>query len=527
MDRRTFIRLASSSVAAATWSARASAASASKRPNIVVILADDMGYSDIGCYGSEIHTPNLDRLAAEGLRFSQFYNAARCCPTRASLLTGLYPHQAGMGGMVSRPGKSAPEGPYQGYLNQTCVTIAEVLRASGYRTYMSGKWHVGEAPEYWPRKRGFDRYFGLISGASSYWEILEQKGRERVMARDDARFTPEPGDFYMTDAFSDYAVQCLEEHQGSEDPFFLYLAFTAPHWPLHAWPEDIAKYKGTYTQGWDQLRKQRYKRMVELGIIDPKWALSPRDDQVPAWATEENKEDWDLRMAVYAAMIDRMDQGIGRVLASLEKMGVAENTLVLFLSDNGGCHEGVAKRRLNRPGTRPGERGSFVAYQRPWANASNTPFRLFKHWIHEGGIATPCVVRWPARLQARGKLTHQVAHVTDIMATCIDAAGAAYPETYQGHAITPLVGKSLCPIFEGQTRTPHEALYWEHQGNRGVRQANLKLVATRQGDWELYDLEADRTELHNLAAQQSEKAKELLGLYDAWADRTGVQGRRK
>jgi arylsulfatase A-like enzyme len=491
------------------------------RPNILVILADDMGFSDLGCYGSEIQTPNLDAMAREGVRFTQFYCAARCCPSRASLLTGLHPHQAGMGGMVSSATKPARPGPYQGYLNKKCVTIAEVLKGAGYRTYMSGKWHVGEAPDHWPRKRGFDRYFGLISGASSYWELLKGK-RARAMALDDAPFTPDPGTFYMTDAFTDHAIQCIEEHPSGDEPFFMYLAYNAPHWPLHAWPEDIAKYRGKYMCGWDELRKRRHQRQVELGIVDGAWPLSPRDDEVPAWETVDNKEDWDHRMAVYAAMVDRMDQGIGRVFEALKKKGAEENTLVLFLSDNGGCHENIEGRKLNQPGKEPGERGSYVAYRRPWANASNTPFRLFKHWIHEGGIATPLIARWPKGIAKHGTITQQVGHITDIMATCVDLSEADYPSTYKGKPITSLEGKSLGPIFQGEMREPHDTLCWEHFKNRGIRQGNWKLVAAKQGDWELYDLAADRTELHDLSERHPGKAKELFEDWDVWAQRCGV-----
>jgi arylsulfatase len=527
LTRRKFIQGVAGSLAAASLNmpgyAAPEEAPARKRPNIVVIMADDMGFSDLGCYGSEIRTPNLDRLAQDGLRFTQAYNAARCCPTRAALLTGLYPHQAGMGGMVSTSAKPRPAGPYQGYLNRECVTIAEVLRGAGYRTYMSGKWHVGEAPEHWPRKRGFDRYFGLISGASSYFELLDEERGRRFMANDDAPYTPEGDQFYMTDAFSDHAVQYLDEHRDPDTPFFLYLAYTAPHWPLHAWPEDIAKYRGTYRIGWDELRERRYRRLLELGIIDPKWRLSPRDPEVPAWDTVENKDDWDLRMAVYAAMIDRLDQGVGRVLDTLRRIGAEDNTLVLFLADNGGCHESVESRKLNKPGTLPGERGSFAAYQRPWANASNTPFRWFKHWVHEGGISTPLIARWPGRIQQRGVLTNQVAHVTDIMATCVDMAQAEYPETFEGHPITPLAGKSLLPVFDGKTWEPHARLFWEHEGNRAVREGRWKLVAARQNEWELYDLEADRTELHNLAKEQPDRAAALLKTWEDWAAGCGVK----
>jgi arylsulfatase len=500
---------------------RAFAEPARKPPNIFIILADDMGFSDLGCYGSEIGTPNLDGLAQQGVRFTQAYCAARCCPSRAALLTGLYPHQAGMGDMVSTLKKPRPNGPYQGYLNRQCVTIAEMLRTAGYRTYMSGKWHVGESPEHWPRKRGFDRYFGLIGGASSYFEILKDENPPRVMARDDEPYVPEDDHFYMTDAFTDNAVRFLEEHDQSK-PFLLYLAYTAPHWPLHALPEDIARYKGKYKIGWDTLREQRYKRLLELGIINPKWPLSPRDDEVPPWDSVDNKDDWDLRMAVYAAMISRMDYGVGRVLETLRKMGAEDNTLVLFMSDNGGCHERIRKEKLSKPGALPGERGSYVAYERNWANASNTPFRLFKHWCHEGGVATPLIARWPARIHGKGALTHQVAHITDIMPTCIELAGVKYPESFEGNTITPTPGKSLVPILDGQTRELHERLYWEHEGNRAVREGRWKLVATTKGQWELYDLEADRTELNNLAQAQPEKAAELNRAWEQWAKNCGV-----
>ena len=525
MNRREFMGSVAGGVAAAALGGRT--ARAARRPNILVILADDMGFSDVGCYGSEIQTPNIDRLAGEGIRFTQAYNAARCCPSRAALLTGLYPHQAGMGAMVSTAEKPAEPGAYQGYLNGDCVTIAEALKPAGYRTYMSGKWHVGEAPEHWPCRRGFDRYFGLISGASSYFELLEEDAN-RQMALDSERYFPPAEGFYMTDAFADHAVKCLEEHDASQ-PFFHYLAFTAPHWPLHALPQDIAKYRGKYRIGWDELRKRRYRKQLELGIIDPKWALSPRDPDVPAWedaATYRNvgdHDEWDLRMAVYAAMIDRMDQGIGRVLDTLRKKGLDEDTLILFMSDNGGCHENADGRKLHKEGARAGGRGSFRAYERPWANASNTPFRLFKHWIHEGGIATPLIARWPSAIRQGGALTHQVAHITDVMATCLDVAGAEYPREHAGRAITPLVGKSLVPVLEGKTREPHQRLYWEHFANRGVREGNWKLVATKDGQWELYDLEADRTELNNLVDANRAKAAELYEAWEQWAKDCGAK----
>jgi len=495
---------------------------ANRQPNIVLIMADDMGYSDIGCYGGEIRTPNLDRLAAGGLRFSQFYNAARCCPTRASLLTGLYPHQAGIGDMVGNRGYPA----YQGYLNDRCLTIAEALKPAGYHTLMAGKWHVGERRPHWPTDRGFDRYFGLISGAANYFDIskTKAKGVVRQMARGDQPYQPPQEGFYMTDAFTDHAVQFLDEQGRDEKPFFLYLAYTAPHWPLHALPEDIARYKGTYLKGWDALRAERHERMVKMGLLSARWPMSPRDPENQPWAAEKDQELMDLKMAVYAAQIERMDRGIGRVLDKVRQLGQEGNTLVLFLADNGGCHEGGPRGFDNRNnGLPPGGVDSYMSYGQSWAHLSNTPFRRYKHWVHEGGIATPLIAYWPGVIQSQGKITHEVGHIVDIMATCVDVAGAGYPATHHGQTLTPLAGRSLRPIFENGRRRGHEALFWEHEGSRAVRQGQWKLVATAGRPWELYDLEADRTELTDLAARQPEKVAELKALYENWAQRCGVQ----
>jgi len=488
---------------------------ASKRPpNIVLIMADDMGYSDIGCYGGEIATPNLDRLARGGLRFTQFYNGARCCPTRAALLTGLYAHQAGIGHMVDDRGFPS----YLGRLNTSCVTIAEALRPAGFTTLMSGKWHVGEDPAYWPTRRGFDHYFGLVNGSSSYFQV----DKDKHMALEDQEYTPPEKGFYMTDAFTDRALGFLERQTSPDKPFFLYLPYTSPHWPLHALPEDIDKYRGTYMMGWDELRRQRHERMITLGVVSKDWPLTPRDERVPAWKDVTDKAFRDLSMAVYAAQIDRMDQNIGRVLARLDQMGASDNTLILFLADNGGCAEEINR---GAPGVGPGGRDSYWSYGLPWANASNTPFRLYKHWVHEGGISTPLIASWPGRVKAPGSITTQPGHLIDLMATCVDVAGARYPQTFNGQAITPLEGKSLRPILEGREREPHQAIYWEHEGNRAVRQGQWKLVSRFEGGnpWELYDLEADRTETHNLGATNPAKVKELSGLWDAWAVRVGVQ----
>ncbi len=526
--RRDFLRAAGFGAAAIALggygpAARSAASPGSPgQPNIVLIMADDMGYSDIGCYGGEIHTPNLDRLAAGGIRFSQFYNGARCCPTRASLLTGLYAHQAGIGFMVGNLGYPA----YQGYLNDRCVTIAEALKPAGYHTLMSGKWHVGEERPHWPTDRGFNRYFGLISGAANYFDPskTKAKGVTRKMALDGQPYEPPKEGFYMTDAFTDHAIEFLDEHGQDEQPFFLYLPYTAPHWPLHAWPEDIAKYKGKYREGWDELREQRRRRMIEMGLIRAEWALSPRDAQSKPWAEQEDKDLLDLKMAIYAAQIERMDAGIGRVLAKIEALGKRENTLVMFLADNGGCAEGGptgSDRRQN--GLPPGDVDSYMSYGLSWANASNTPFRRYKHWVHEGGIATPFIAYWPAVIKDGGTLTHEVGHIIDVMATCVDVAGVDDPKTRNGKTTTPLEGKSLVPIFQTGKRTGHDALFWEHEGNRAVRQGRWKLVAPHGKPWELYDLEADRTELHDLADQHPEKVKAMEDLYRRWAKRCEVR----
>ena len=517
--RRDFLSglgLAAGLAACAGPSAEAPDASAAK-PNVLLIMADDMGFSDIGCYGGEIQTPNLDALAAGGLRFRQFYNAARCCPTRASLMTGLYQHQAGVGHMVDDLGRPG----YQGYLNDECVTIAEALKPAGYVTMICGKWHVGEEPPHWPDKRGFDRSFSLISGGSNYFKL----DTARQMSLDGQPWTPpDDGSFYMTDAFADHAVQFLGESAAGEEPFFLYLPFTAPHWPLHAREEDIAAYKGKYAMGWDALREQRHARMQDIGAIDASWRLSPRDEESMPWEQADGKPLHERRMEVYAAQITAMDRAIGRVLKKIRDLGKEENTLVLFLADNGGCHEtadipqGTPRNTWGDPNAMPGPVTSFDAYGLPWANASNVPFRRFKSWVHEGGISSPLVCRWPTGLkQPAGSWTSEPGHIIDVMATCLDLAGADYPA-----GKTPVEGKSLRPIFEEGKRTIHEALFWEHQGNRAVRMGDWKLVARNGGPWELYNVAEDRSELSDRAAGMPDKAAEMEAAYDAWAARAGV-----
>ena len=489
------------------------------KPNIVVMMADDMGYSDIGCYGGEIRTPNLDGLASNGLRFTQFYNAARCCPTRASLLTGLYAHQAGIGHMTSEneelrfdlgyPG-------YRGFLNRSCVTIAEALRPAGYRTLMAGKWHVGTFEGMWPVDRGFDEYYGIVRGASNFFRPAPDKllvrNRERVV----------PGeDYYTTDAFTEHAIEFVRDAERVDDqPFFLYLAYTAPHWPLHAWPEDTQRYRGKYLIGWDSVRKARLERMVSMGIIAKSWKMSIRD-AVP-WETlsRDMRDEMDLRMAIYAAQVDRMDQNIGRLIDTLEDLGELDDTLLFFLSDNGGCAEGGMLGRGPRAILLT-KNGYSQSYGQAWANASNTPFRKYKHWVHEGGIASPLIVHWPAGIPARGQLRGEPTHLIDIMATALDVAGAEYPRRFAGHDIAALEGVSMVPVFEDQP-TRREALYWEHEGNRAVRAGKWKLVAEHEGPWELYDMEADRTETHDLIRQYPETARRMIEMYTAWAQARNV-----
>ncbi len=515
----------------------------STKPNVVLILNDDMGYSDIGCYGGEIDTPNLDRLAANGLRFSQFYNTARCSPSRASMLTGLHPHQTGVGILTY---DSGPEG-YAGNLNQRCVTIPQALKASGYKTYMSGKWHVASSltkpTDTWPLQRGFDEFYGTIIGAGSFYDPNTlTRGNENV--EHEARREG----FFYTDAISDQAVAYIEKHQREtpDQPFFEYVAYTAPHWPLHAHDEDIAKYKGRFDAGWDDLRAERLEKLVASGILDGAWKLTGRDPAQPAWTDAEHKA-WLLRcMEVYAAQIDRMDQGIGRILAALEKSGQIENTVVIFLADNGACAEDIpenvtidelvnklmiAKSHTrsgdpvhfgNNPDRMPGPENTYQSYGPAWANLSNSPFRFYKHWIHEGGISTPMIVHWPKGIADKGAIRHTPGYLPDIMATILDVTGTAYPKTWQDKPIEPLEGQSLAPAFRSDAVVERAPMFWEHEGNAAVRIGQWKLVRDYPREWELYDMEADRTELHNLAAAHPQRVAEMALQYEAWADRCGV-----
>jgi arylsulfatase len=518
------------------------------RPNIVVILADDMGFSDIGCYGSEIKTPNLDALAGSGVRFTQMYNSARCCPTRASLLTGVDPHVAGIGHMVgdyNLPG-------YRGRLGSDVVTIAEALKLGGYATMLCGKWHVGGGyhpsdSEQWkaagdpdhptPRQRGFDRFYGMLNGAGSYF-------RPPTLMRDDELIEPDSPEFHLTDAIGAEASRMIDEVE-TDSPFFLYLAYTAPHWPLHAWEEDIARYQGGYRRGWDAVRTARHEQLKSLGVLDAKWDISPRDPDSHDWNDNPHKDWEDLRMATYAAQVEQMDRSIGGVLETIRRRGQMDNTLIMFLSDNGACAEflredgdinswpgfyaiptvdGRPVTVGNIPGLRPGGDQTFMSYDLPWANAGNSPFRLFKHWVHEGGIATPLIAHWPNSPSPMngGGFVHAPYHVKDIMATCLEAAGVDYPSEYNGNPIVATSGESfLSAAARGGSQmgawTRTEPLFWEHEGNCAVRMCEWKLVRRYDQEWELYNMNHDRTELNDLARRDPDRVRSMITRYREWA----------
>jgi arylsulfatase A-like enzyme len=489
---------------------------AAQRPNIVVILVDDMGFSDIGCYGSEIPTPNLDQLAANGLRFTQFYNTGRCCPTRASLLTGLYPHQAGVGHMTDDKGVPG----YLGRLNDSCVTMAEVLRPAGYFTAMSGKWHVGQNLGVTPWGRGFDRSLNAAAGGFYFPESSRAKlflnGQE--IANDDPRL---PNGWYSTDLWTTLGLTFVDEAIAANKPFYLHLCHNAPHFPLHAPAEEIAKFRGKYKQGWSALRDERIRRERELGIIDPAWKPAPLPDAVRQWEqlTPAEQDRFDHLMAVYAAVVHRMDRAVGDLVAGLKQRGVLDNTLILFMSDNGGNAEsGPGGRTEGDPTTA----ASNWFCGESWAFLENVPFRKYKHYNHEGGIATPLIAHWPQGIAAKNELRHHPAHLIDIMATCVELGGASYPQQFNDKPIQPMEGRSLVPAFSDQP-LQREALFWEHEGNAAIRVGDLKLVRLgRNGPWELYDLKADRTEQHDLAAARPQTVQDLAAQWDAWAERARV-----
>ena len=510
-----------------------------EQPNILIFVADDLGFSDLGCYGAEvIETGHLNQLAKQGLRFTQFYSAGRGCPTRASLLTGLYAHQTDVGHTMIDfrvPG-------YRGNLNDECATTAELLGAAGYQTLATGKWHLtrhvnrGGPKHTWPLQRGFDHFFGTILGAGSYFDPATLTRQNEFMGQ------KENADFYYTEAIGREAVSLLDKAEKDTAPFFLYVSFTAPHWPLHARPVLLKAYRGRFHMGWDELRLKRHQRMIDMGIVHRSWKLTPRDTRVKAWF-DTPFQDWhQRRMEAYAAQIESMDQAVGQILEKVKQLGREHNTLVMFVSDNGagaeeilpdwtGLHipekssKGVAVRVGNDPQAVPGDELTYQSYGVPWANVSNTPFRSYKGSCHEGGIAVPLIVRWPAVIRpslATGDITREIGHAIDVAATCCDVAGVPYPRVHAGFPIKPLEGESLLPAFLGK-EMPLRPVFFEHEGNRAVRYGKWKLVAAAGGPWELYDMNADRTETTNVAAKNSQVVAKMTELFDQWADRVGVQ----
>jgi arylsulfatase len=525
MDRREFLAL-SASIGLIVQQ--------QTRPNILLIVADDLGYSDLGCFGGEIRTPNLDALASNGVRLAQFYSTARCCPSRASILTGQYSHRVGIGHMVTDLGHPG----YRGRLSENAATLAEVLRPSGYRTFMSGKWHVGTQD---PTRHGFEEFYGTLISAATFWD---QAGYIRRPQGSNTR-NYSAGSFYGTDALTDYGLEFLENARTTPgQPWFLYLAYNAPHFPLHGRPEDIAKYRHRYETGWDALRQERLAKMKRLGLVSGKTRLSPRSRftnwgetqtaENPPWNSlpEDRRADLAMRMAIYAAMVDRMDQNIGRVIADLRARGELENTLIFFMSDNGACaewdpfgfdvrssannvlHRGPELEQMGSPGT-------YHSFGSGWANASNTPWRMYKHYSHEGGISTPCIVHWPRRIRRTNAIDNTPTHLIDLMPTIVEAAGASYPERLGERKILPMAGVSLLPTLNGR-RMPARALYFEHEGTRAVREGRYKLTALRGDSWKLYDMERDRTEMDDLSSKEPRLVESLAKKWDAWASENQV-----
>lgn len=502
------------------WLAICASLLAADRPNIIIVLVDDLGFSDIGCYGGEIDTPNIDKLATGGLRFTQFYNAGRCCPTRASLLTGRHPHQVGIGHMTEPPGQPLGiTGPYQGFLNDDCVTIAQVLKSAGYHTLMTGKWHVGvESKHNWPLQRGFDRYYGCLSGAINYFK----PGGNRGITRDNDPVETDDG-FYATDTFTDAACEFISEISRADDkPFFLYLAYNAPHWPLNSKWKAFQKYKGKYAGGWEALMHARWAKQKQIGLfardIEPAPHVGPKWDSL----TDRQRADLDSIMAAYAGCIDSIDQNIGKLTDHLVSLDRFDNTVIFFLSDNGACQEGGKFGRGNEEMVKnpPLETTDGLRLGLCWANACNTPFRLYKHYVHEGGGCTPMITFWPAGIpkENAGSFVRRLAYLPDFMATCIELADATYPPK-----VPACEGVSMVPLLKGVDSPIHVApIYWEHEGNAAVRWGKWKLVREYGKPWELYNLEADRTELYDLSGSNVEKRDEMIALWQSWATKNGV-----
>lgn len=505
----------------------AAPASKSAPPNIVMILADDLGYSDLGCYGSEIATPNLDRLAADGLQFTQFYNTARCWPTRAALLTGYYPQQVRRDALPGLGGGTGGKRPEWARL------LPDYLKPQGYRAYHSGKWHIdGKVLD-----GGFDHSFN-VQNQGNYFTV-------RGNTRDDVRI-PTPADetnYYVTNAIVDHAIECLEEHaaEHADQPFFQYVAFIAPHFPLHALPEDIARYRDNYLAGWEQLRQQRFARQQQLGLLNTSLSalepeigppydlpeaikqLGPGEVNHPLpWdeLTDEQRRFQATKMAIHAAMIDRMDREIGRLIAQLKAMGVYENTIILFASDNGASAEIMVRDGGHDPNAPPGNAASYLCLGPGFSSAANTPFRRHKTWVHEGGISTPLIVHWPAGIAAQGELRRTPAHVIDLVPTLLELAGAEQPDAWNGVPIPPAPGKSLVAAFAKDVTIERESLWWLHEGHKAIRVGDWKLVAAKGDPWALYDLRTDRAEANDLSADHREEVDRLAGLWQRQLEET-------
>jgi len=493
------------------------------RPSIIIILVDDMGFSDLGCYGGEIPTPHIDSLAENGLRFSQFYNTGRCCPTRASLLTGLYSHRAGVGHMTNARKARG----YIGRLNEECTTIGQLASDAGYLSAVSGKWHVGSAKRaWWPLARGFDRFYGCPEGGGFYHRPKD--GRTIVLNEDvilDHK-SEIPDDWYCTDSFTENGLRFVDEAIEKDQPFFLYLAHIAPHFPLQADEADIAKYRGKFLAGWDKLSQERHQRQIELGFIDPAWEKMPRPKEVPAWDSLNKKQQdrLDHLFATYAATMDRLDRSIGNLIDGLKERDQFDNTLILFLSDNGASAEGGT---LGRTDGDPTEANSNWWAGKAWAWHSNTPFRRYKKANEEGGIATPLIAHWPAGISDPGTWREDPFHVIDILPTILDLTEASYPEEVQGNQIAPFQGQSFAFALKGITSKPRKVNYfWEHEGNAAVRDGDWKLVRVGgKGKWELYDLKADRTEQNNLASTHADQVTEMTSQWEEWAKHNFVAPR--
>lgn len=488
---------------------------ASTKPNIVLIMADDIGYSDLGCFGGEIETPNLDSLATGGLRFTNFYSENMCWVSRAALMTGIY-HKTSL---------------YHSRLHPQCITLPEALKNNGYQTRMSGKWHLaghGSSPDY-PVDKGFEKYYGILSGAASFFA---PHGLTRNRTNIEQEYQTE--DFYLTHAISDNAIDFIKQAE-KKKPLFLYVAYTAAHWPLHAFPEDIEHYRGRFSEGWDILRQKRLKKMKELGVIDPKVILSPRHSHVPAWKDEPNKKWQERRMEVYAAQITAMDRGIGQIKKTLKEQNRLDNTLIIFMIDNGGCHVEYEKTRKgnylpektragepvlpgNDPNIMPGPENTYQSYGYGWANLSNTPYRLFKRFDHEGGIHTPMIAHWPKKITNQGKIVKRVSHLIDIMPTVLEATNTKIPDQVNHNKRIPMDGHSLLSSLLGSKQKGHQELYFDHSAGKAVRYGKWKLVKAFDQQWELYDLQADPNELNDLSEKYPEKVTEMKKRFRNWSE---------